>query len=132
MPNRMHDMKRFASRTEELIALVDEYREQEMGVCWDFDHGNIIYRDQVPELKALGQRLKMTHVDDNYGRGDDHTNPFHGTIDWHSIMPVLTEIGYKGDFAFETHMETARVPDEFKHEIAVTTYNIGKYLMSLA
>ncbi len=131
MPNRMHSMKRFASRTEELIALVDEYSDSSVGVCWDFGHGNIIYRDQVPELKAIGNRLRMTHVADNYSTGDDHMLPFHGTTDWHSIMPVLTEIGYEGDFAFETHMETVRMPLQFRNDIARTTYKVGKYLLSL-
>jgi len=132
MPNRMHGKKRFASRTEEIVALVEEYRDSYVGVCWDFGHGNIIYKNQVPELKTLGKRLKMTHVDDNYGWGDDHMNPFHGTTDWNAIMPALTEIGYKGDFAFETHLETANVPEQFKDEIAKMTYKLGKYLLSLA
>lgn len=132
MPNRMHKLKRFASLSEELIALVDEYNNPMVGACWDFGHGNIIYKDQRPALKALGKRLKATHVADNYTRGDDHTFPFHGTTDWKAIMPVLTEIGYEGDFAFETHMETIFLPDELKDEVARTAFNIGKYCMSLA
>ena len=132
MPLRWGGMRRFTNYAEDLIALVDEYRSPNVGICWDFGHGNMIYDNQIPALKKIGKRLKMTHVADNYGKGDDHTNPFHGTTDWHSIMPVLREIGYEGDFAFETHMETAYVPDELRPGIAKETFRLGQYLMSLA
>ncbi len=132
MPLWWGGIRRFTNYAEDLIALVDEYKNPNVGICWDFGHGNIIYDNQLPALRKMGKRLKMTHVADNYGKGDDHTNPFHGTTDWHSIMPVLREIGYEGDFAFETHMETAYVPDELRPGIAKQTYLLGRYLMSLA
>lgn len=132
MPWGHGKIARFSNKASELNALVDEYKDPSVGICWDFGHGNMTIPDQLPELRAMGKRLKMTHVADNYGKGDDHTNPFHGNINWHSIMPVLREIGYEGDFAFETHMETAYVPDEFRDDIARITYRIGKYLMTLA
>jgi len=132
MPLRWGGSRRFTNYAEDLIALVDEYKSPNVGICWDFGHGNIIYKDQLPALRKMGKRLKMTHVADNYGKGDDHTNPFHGTTDWYSIMPVLREIGYTGDFAFETHMETAYVPEELRAGIAKETYRLGQYLMSLA
>jgi sugar phosphate isomerase/epimerase len=132
MPLGHGKASRFSNKAFELNALVDEYKDPDVGICWDFGHGNMMTADQVPELRLMGKRLKMTHVADNYGRGDDHTNPFHGNIDWYSIMPALKEIGYEGDFAFETHMETAYVPDKFRDEIACTTLRIGRYLMMLA
>ena len=132
MPLRWGGFRRFTNYAEDLIALVDEYGSDDVGICWDFGHGNLIYDDQLPALRKMGNRLRMTHVADNYGKGDDHTNPFHGTTDWHSIMPVLREIGYEGDFAFETHMETAYVPWELRSGIARQTYELGLYLMRLA
>jgi sugar phosphate isomerase/epimerase len=132
MPIWWGGVSRFTNYAEELIALVDEYKSTRVGICWDFGHGNIVYDNQLSALRKIGKRLKMTHVADNYGKGDDHTNPFHGTTDWHSIMPVLREIGYEGDFAFETHMETAYVPEELRPGIARETYRLGQYLMFLA
>lgn len=132
MPLRWGGFRRFTNYAEDLIALVDEYKSPNVGICWDFGHGNIVYDNQLPALRKMGKRLKMTHVADNYGKGDDHTNPFHGTNDWYSIMPVMKEIGYEGDFAFETHMETAYVPWELRKSIAKQTFELGQYLMGLA
>lgn len=132
MPWGYGKIPRFSNKASELVELIDEYNDSGIGICWDFGHGNMMTDDQLPELRTMGKRLKMTHVADNYGKGDDHMNPFHGNIDWHSIMPILTEIGYEGDFAFETHMETAHLPDCFRDEIANNTLRIGEYLLSLA
>lgn len=132
MPWGREKVARFSNKASELVALIDRYNDPDIGICWDFGHGNMMTSNQLPELRLMGKRLKMTHIADNYSKGDDHMNPFHGNTDWHSIMPVLTEIGYEGDFAFETHMETAHVPDRFRYEIAKNAYKIGEYLVSLA
>lgn len=124
--------RRFSSHAGELAALVDAYNDPGVGACWDFGHGNFLYKDQRIALRTLGKRLKATHVADNYGVDDDHMFPFHGTVDWHSILPVFTEIGYEGDFTFETHNEFEKLPDSIKDSVAKVAYEIGSYCLSLA
>jgi len=123
---------RFTSSVFELCELVDAFNDSAIGACWDFGHGNLLYNDQTIALKALGMRLKATHVHDNLGTKDDHMFPFHGTVNWHSIMPVLKEIGYEGDFSFETGKVSMRLPEPLKDIIAKTGYEIGVYCLSLA
>ncbi len=123
---------RFSSTAEHMVELVDEYSDPNIGVCWDFGHGNIAYDDQRPALRQIGKRLKATHVADNHGTGDDHMLPYHGTTNWKDIMPVLKEIGYEGAFALETGMETKFMPDRLKDDMTRIAYKVGKYCLSLA
>ena len=130
--NMLPGNRRFASQVDELIALIDSYDDPLVGACWDFGHANNLYKDQTHALRKLGKRLKATHVADNYGKGDDHMFPFHGSTDWHSIMPVLKEIEYEGDFTLETGKEFTNVPDHLRDNIARVGYEIGQYCLSLA
>ena len=132
MLERVTSKRRFCSHAGELAALVDAYNDSMVGACWDFGHGNLLYKNQGIALRTLGKRLKATHVADNYGLDDDHMFPFHGNIDWPSIMPVLTEIGYEGDFTYETHKEFDKLPDNVKDTLAKAAYEIGTYCLSLA
>nr|WP_275984135.1 sugar phosphate isomerase/epimerase family protein [Paenibacillus hamazuiensis] len=132
MIERASSKRRFCSHAGELAALVDAYNDRAVGACWDFGHGNFLYKDQRFALRTLGGRLKSTHVNDNYGQEDEHMFPFHGNVDWAAIMPVLTEIGYEGDFSFETHNEFDRLPESIKDTLAKTGYEIGMYCLSLA
>jgi L-ribulose-5-phosphate 3-epimerase len=130
MLERPSTKRRFSSHAGELAALIDAYNDPGVGACWDFGHGNFLYKDQRIALRILGKRLKATHVADNYGVEDEHMLPFHGSVDWLSIMPVLTEIGYEGDFTFEIHKEFDRLPDHVRDSLAVVAYNIGTYCLS--
>lgn len=123
--------RRFASRAEDLVALIDVCNDSGVGACWDFGHANFIFKDQREQLRILGRRLKATHVDDNYGKEDEHMFPFHGSVDWHAVIPVLAEIGYEGDFTFETHKEFTRLPEHLKDLLAKTGFEIGQYCLSL-
>ena len=124
--------RRFSSHAAELVALAKSYHDPMVGTCWDFGHGNLLYKDQTVALRTLGRYLKATHVNDNNGKEDDHMFPFHGTVDWHSIMPVLTEIGYQGDFTYETHKEFNKLPEHLKDMLAKAGYEIGMVCLSHA
>lgn len=132
MPERENSKRRFCSHAGELAALIDSFNDPDIGACWDFGHGNFLYKDQRVALRTLGKRIKGTHVQDNNGKEDAHMLPFHGNIDWHSIMPVLTEIGYEGDFNFEVHKEFDNIPDDARDDLAKAAYKIGMYCLSLA
>jgi len=103
--------RRYCAIAEELIDLVDSFGDKNVGVCWDFGHGNLVYDDMTEPLKMIGNRLKMTHVHDNNGHGDQHLAPFFGNINWHEMVHVLREIGYDKCFSFEV------VNKSFKHAI---------------
>lgn len=123
--------RRFCSHAGELAALIDAYNDPRIGACWDFGHGNYLYEDQRIALRTLGSHLKATHVNDNDGTGDYHMYPFHGTIDWHTVLPVLAEIGYEGDFTYEAHKEFIMLPDHLRDHVARTGIEIGNYCLSV-
>lgn len=124
--------RRFTANVEELCDLVDSLKADNVGVCWDFGHANLTGCDQVQSLKYVGNRLKAVHVDDNLGIYDDHVAPFHGNIDWKPIMKALKQINYTGDFTYEIHNSTHKLPDALREASLKYTFDIGQYLLSLA
>lgn len=123
--------RRFGSAVSELLLLLEVLQKnfKNVGICWDFGHGNLSSSDHVKVLKRLGSNLKAVHVNDNLGIYDDHLLPFLGTVPWFDVMRTLKEIGYQGDFTFEAHLVTKRMPDELVRETLKYSYQIGTYLM---
>ena len=93
---------------------------------------NLMGIDQREALRVMGKRLKATHVADNSGKLDDHILPFQGNVNWRSILPVLSEIGYEGDLTFEIHNSTSRLPDHLVDATAALCEQVGRYLLDLA
>lgn len=124
--------RRFAYSYNELIELVDSFNDKRIGICWDLGHGNMSCDNQTIALKAIGKRLKMTHVHDNHGKRDDeHLLPYLGTINWEIIMKTLKEIRYNGDFTLEV-VTNNKFPDVLKDKTARLFYEVGMHLLSLA
>lgn len=122
---------RFAARPEELVALCDSYNLPNVGICWDFGHGNLMVADRHEDvLRLLGKRLKVTHVHDNLGVRDDHFLPFLGTMPWEKLMPVLKEIGYKGSLNLEIGF-THHLPNELRDEAARFAMSATKRLLEM-
>lgn len=116
----------FPITIEELIDTADGLG---IGICWDFGHPNVNTfgkdNDQSDILKIAGNRVKALHVHDNCGgRPDEHLAPYRGSIDWDGIIPVLKEIGYKGDFNFE--VLPGAVPGYATHYLAQYLVEIGR------
>lgn len=96
----------FGGGWEELIDLCDSFQSDKIGICWDFGHAHTAALDQCEALQAIGDRLKITHVHDNYRNGDHHQLPLlasteWGSIDWAPIMKTVKNIGYKGPMTLE-------------------------------
>lgn len=126
--------RRFGSYVSELLMLLEALKKQfkRVGICWDFGHGNLSSADHVAVLRRIGDDLKALHVNDNLGVYDDHLIPFFGTVPWFNIIPVLKDIHYSGDFAFEAHLVTKRMPEPLVLETLKYSYRNGKYLIDLA
>ena len=122
----------YCSSFEQLIDLVDSLPVDNAGICWDFGHAHLEKVNQIEALHAMGSRLKATHVADNSGQRDDHIMPFAGHVNWYEIMPALTEIDYQGDFTYEIHSATSKLPDELLEDLGCYCVKIGRYLTNLA
>lgn len=86
---------------EFLAALLERYANvPNVGLCWDSGH-ELCYAPEWDFLKACGDRLIMTHINDNYGitdpegrlQGTDdlHLIPFQGIADWEKTLSRLKQ-----------------------------------------
>ncbi|MDP4152051.1 MAG: sugar phosphate isomerase/epimerase [Bacillota bacterium] len=124
--------RRFTAIADELCELIDSFKDESVGACWDFGHGNQIYKDQKRAIRKVGSRLRATHLNDNRGRTDAHTLPFvSGTTDWEECLPVLSEIDYDGDLVYEVKCGV-NLPNQLKDDFATLAVEIGKHCLSLA
>lgn len=101
-----------------------------VGCCYDTGHANYAGLSQREAVTALGERIKMLHVHDNYGDRDAHQSPFAGNIDWTELMVSLAEVGYTGDFNYE--IQASRLPVSARktyaeYDVALAKYFIGIY-----
>ena len=71
------------------------------------DTGHVFMHDLSPANSArkLGGRLKIMHVQDNFGTHDSHKAPGQGAIDWKDYAASLKEIGYDGVFNMELALD---------------------------
>lgn len=127
--------RKFCAYPEELMEFVDSFGSSRMGICWDFEHADIMQIDQPQAVRCMGKRLFATHVSDTYSRTDSklmHVLPLtSGTIEWEPIIRALKEIGYQGDFCYEVHNYMNRLPDAVMPTALKLAYEIGEYLMQL-
>lgn len=126
--------RKFCAYPEELVDFVESFCSDRIGICWDFEHGDIMGQDQEAALLHIGKHLLATHVSDTYSRTDNklmHVLPMTGTVDWHQVMHALRKIGYNGDFCYEVHNYTNHLPDEVIPTALKLAYEIGVHLMNL-
>lgn len=88
---------------ETLLRMHDGFDTENIGICWDTGHANMMEFDQGDAIRTLGERIKCTHVHNNFKNGDFHLPPDAGTIDWQAVMQAFKDIGYAGPFTLETH-----------------------------
>ena len=121
---------RFSAETEDLIALTDLFNGQ-LGICWDFGHGQTAYGAQMPdELRKVGKRLMTTHVHDSHSGKDLHLPPFFGKIDWEKVTAYLGDIRYNGPMSIE--LLRSSFPDGIVEDVLNCLYSSGKKLISMA
>lgn len=123
---------RYCTHYDQLIRLVDSYDDKMVGICWDTGHANMMKFDQARAIRALGNRLKNLHINDNhYGKRDEHLQPFMGQIDWFKLIPALVDVDYKGDLTYETPQVGNKATGELQDAFLRMTYENGCYLMKI-
>lgn len=125
--HQSYPIHRYCGTPEELCTIADALG---IGVCWDTGHAHINGLKQSEALAYVGNRLKMLHINDNFGGDDIHLAPFTGTADWADIMQGLQAIGYAGLLNFE--LTTGRIPadcrDAFARYVAATGSRLRRML----
>lgn len=101
---------------EYLLALMTRYRDQShVGFCWDSGHDHC-YPHRLDFLEAFGDRLIMTHLNDNLGLRDPagipsgaddlHFLPFDGNIPWDSALGRLRGLPRQKILNFELKLRS--------------------------
>jgi sugar phosphate isomerase/epimerase len=121
------------SDPHDAVEFIDSLNEKAgkecFGLCFDTGHLFISRVDPEKYIRTLGKRIKVLHMDDNWGVEDSHRIPFSGLVPWMRICETLKEIGYDGNINFETGASFNRVvlPEELLPEFARHNAEIGKY-----
>ena len=79
-----------------LIAALDAYREEKIGICYDFPNAHFIREDIGAALAGLGPRLSLVHLADTGHDAHRHAAIGRGTIPFSEIAPVLRGTGFAG------------------------------------
>jgi sugar phosphate isomerase/epimerase len=113
------------------------------GLCLDVGHATACGHDPAAAVRAAGDLLVDTHVQDNHGaRGvtpadplperatdnDEHLAPGIGTTDWRAVCGALADAGYERPPMFELSAgslgaEPADRVEEFRRVVSLTTAN---------
>lgn len=125
--------RRYTTTAEELVDLVDELGQNfdNVGICWDVEHADIMKQDQLANLQLIGDRLKATHISDHIGVENDHILPYSGNTHWLDVMKAIKSVDYQGDFTFEIHRYIANLPLELVPLALKHSVEVGNYLLSL-
>lgn len=116
---------------EEFCALVDAVNSPWIVACLDLGHAALVGHDPAYMIRMLGKdRLKALHIHDVDYHHDCHTLPFTQSLNWESIMEALAEIGFDGEFTFESDYFLRKFPDELKIEASAFMEKTGRYLIS--
>lgn len=114
---------------ETLARLCDSFHTDSVGICFDVGHANMDKEDLSAVISFLGDRIKCTHIHNNWGKRDDHAPPLYGNIEWNRVMSALAAAGYQGPLTLETHCWY--VTDDLLLSFAKHNYDSLVYLESL-
>lgn len=119
-------LHRFGMDIDVLIRLADELGQ---GICWDTGHGNISIQPQAKALRKIGRRLRLVHINDNFGEDDVHLAPFLGKINWQEVMKALGEIRYEGSLNLEVSCKN--MPETMRKAYANCLAASGRRLITM-
>lgn len=118
---------RFCSQTEELVSLIKSFNSRAVSCCWDFGHGHISFKENLPSKTAeVAELITCTHVHDNNSHSDEHLPPFFERIDWKACMDVLRSANYNGTLSYE--LVHGAIPPSAMPDFIGMLKHIGKEL----
>jgi L-ribulose-5-phosphate 3-epimerase len=86
----------FLPRATEMLAVLDEYGHDEVGVVYDVANGHFVGEDIGEALRLCSRRLQVVHLSDTGRNLYRHDAVGLGTVDFAAIPAVLKDIGFKG------------------------------------
>ena len=118
---------------EMLARLCDSFHAENICICWDTGHANIMEQEQRQEdaIRFLGERIQCTHIHNNFKNHMDlHLPPDAGDSAWDRVMKAFRDIGYQGALTLETHCLYPE-DDQMLKDFARYNLNCLEYLQRL-
>ena len=78
-------VKRYCIQPEELLDLLKAIGSDNLGICWDTEHGAIENLDQDKAIAKVGPYLQATHISDQTDRKCSCAS-YTGNTDWDMIL----------------------------------------------
>jgi sugar phosphate isomerase/epimerase len=96
-----------------ILRLRDLVGAENLGFCVDTGHAALGDLGAARAVRLAGSRLYTTHLQDNWGKRDDHLPPGRGSIAWAEVFAALEEVGYARTLMLElTDMAEGRPYDQ--------------------
>ena len=110
---------------------VDSIGSDMFVACLDVGHTSLAGREAQDSIRVLGKRLQALHIHDNDYHDDMHTLPGLSEMNWDEITKALADIGYSGNFTFETDCFFDSFQDDIELERAALKLSelIGRRLI---
>lgn len=119
-------VKRYCIQPEELLDLLKAIGSDNLGICWDTEHGAIENLDQDKAIAKVGPYLRATHISDQTDRGNVHVLPYTGNTDWDMILKALAKADYKGAFTYEIQHYLLAMPEKLVPDAISLSYKVGE------
>lgn len=122
-------VRRFAIDVDELCELLARVDSENVGACWDAEHGSIEGLDQGGAIRKLGSRLKALHISDQTAANNIHILPYMGFTDWDDVLSALADIGYDHPFTYELQHYLLAMPLELTLSAIRLSREVGEYMI---
>ena len=87
-------------QSADLLWILTCLKGNRVGACLDTGHAYLA-GDLYPLVYKMAPHLRLLHVHDNKGHGDDHLPPGDGRIDWSTLLKELAAVNFTGAFILE-------------------------------
>ncbi len=112
-----------------LLGLIDAVDMPNLGINVDTGHAVLGDLGAGRAIRMSGSKLFTTHLQDNFGKVDDHMPPGMGYIDWEDTFMAFKEVDYNRTFMLELTdaPPSSRTYDQEK-EIKAGIRNVKGYM----
>ncbi|HQC55180.1 MAG TPA: sugar phosphate isomerase/epimerase [Clostridia bacterium] len=97
---------------DDALKLIAEVGKENLGICVDTGHLFVNGEDMVDCVNKTQGYTVHYHIDDNFGKSDDHLVPGEGSIDFKPFIDALNKHNYKGYLAVELGFGYTLNPDK--------------------
>lgn len=87
-------------QSADLLWILACLKGNRVGACLDTGHAYLA-GDLYPLVYKMAPYLRLLHVHDNNGHGDDHLPPGDGHVDWSALLKELVLVNFNGALILE-------------------------------